>query len=146
MKLSIALLAAGKSSLFHGIKQLAEIDSLPMVVKVFQTYQQAQVGNVELFLGANAETIMAALPEHITPKRVENWQLALSESIKTAIKCLPDDITHLMVGLADQVAICPKHICQLVVLSKASVSKIIAAKYSVIVGVPAIFHGIILLN
>jgi molybdenum cofactor cytidylyltransferase len=139
MKITVVVLAAGAGSRFKGIKQLARINKQPMILHSLNVFEQAEIGELYVAIGAHAEKIRPLIPSHIRVVEVEQWQKGLSQSIKTAVKFLASDCTHLFISLADQVAVTVDEIKRLAQLAARSPNNIVAAQYAATIGVPAIF-------
>ena len=138
MRVQFCLLAAGQSLRFHGVKQLALCDGQPMVLSTLEKYQ-AFYPDVAIVLGANGEKITKWIPAPVTIWMNPDWQSGMSSSIRVAVESLSDKVSHLYLGLADQVAIGPEQIRLLLGQVRDNPDKIIAANYTDHLGVPAIF-------
>ncbi|MFT2091179.1 nucleotidyltransferase family protein [Paraglaciecola sp. 2405UD69-4] len=144
MKIELLLLAAGQSKRFSGIKQLADIYGHAMVCHSLLSYQQQGqwldgIDNTVVVLGANAHAIKKTLADKVTTHIVKSWAQGMGSSLSESMEVLSPETTHLMVGLADQVAIKPESIKAFVAQSFQYPHKIIAAQYQGKVGAPAIF-------
>lgn len=149
-KLAIVVLAAGKSSRFDGIKQLgivqdsegSETTLLGRTVKVVSELDSIDVCVV---LGANADEILQSrsIPEHVNYVSCARWNEGMSASIATGCHNVPSQASHIMIVLADQVAIEHKHFNQLISHSRRNQTKIICSQFETEsgtrIGVPAIF-------
>lgn len=147
MKTELLLLAAGKSQRFNGIKQLADIQGVPMVCHCLDQYRYnghwlQGLASGHVVLGANATAVSKVLPDFVNRITVDNWYDGMGSSIAGAVKSVVDDTTHLLIGLADQVALTPAHISQLLERSQHYPERIIAAFYAGKFGAPVIFPRI----
>lgn len=139
MILSVAILAAGQSSRYNGIKQMASIENSSMLKRCISMLELADVGSISVMLGAYADIIIESLDTKTTVVNVPNWSNGLSESIKLAVTSAPKNCTHLMLVLADQVALTCDDIQLLVASSKETPDIIVASRYENSLGVPVIF-------
>lgn len=139
MILNIAILAAGQSSRYSGIKQMASINNNSMLKRCISTIELADVGSISVMLGAYADIIIESLDTKTKVVNVPNWSNGLSESIKLAVLSSPQNCTHLMLVLADQVALTCADIQLLVANCKDTPDLIVASRYENRLGVPVIF-------
>jgi molybdenum cofactor cytidylyltransferase len=144
MPISALILAAGESRRFEGIKQLADINGKTLLNHVINAYAQAGCSPIYVALGANTEEIIQTLPNYVKVINVKDWQRGMGYSLSTALSSMKkgeslvyDD--KLMVGVADQVNLRAKDLKQLIDEVNEHSSKIIAASYNQVLGVPAIF-------
>lgn len=138
------LLAAGKSQRFEGIKQLAKINGIPMLNHVLAQYRERNtwvdgISEMTVVLGANRALIQAILPNDVTYHFASNWKQGMGSSLADVMKQLSSKVSHVFIGLGDQVAIDQNCIRRLLVESQKQPDLIIAAKYGQIIGAPAIF-------
>ncbi|MEP1382557.1 MAG: nucleotidyltransferase family protein [Paraglaciecola sp.] len=144
MKTELLLLAAGKSRRFAGIKQLADINGQAMVCHCLSAYQQdgkwlEGMTNGTVVIGANASVVSEVLPSTVHSYIAQSWEQGMGHSLAESIGVLSRSTTHVLVGLADQIAISSQAIKALLEASKRHPQKIIAAEYQDKAGVPAIF-------
>ena len=99
----------------------------------------SEINSTSVVLGANAEHIQTTLVKGVSTLIASNWQQGLGASIAQAVRQLPSNATHVMITLADQVAITRLHFNKLVALSQRYPDKIIAARYNNTLGAPSIF-------
>ena len=144
MVIHAVVLAAGKSQRFAGIKQLAEFNGQTLIQHTLNQFIQQQdllpgLGDLTVVVGANHELIS----EHIRPPArsyyAPNWAQGMGCSLADAVRQLPDSCTHVLVSLADQVALCSTDFSRLIALSQQHPGQIICAHYRERFGVPAIF-------
>ncbi len=158
------LLAAGESKRFEGNKQLAIINKKPMLAHTLTMLVQSKFDVITVVLGANANTIKVALDQvnmnlantnevhsNIHSIIAENWQKGMGASIAAGVKNLAHEITHVFIGLNDQVEIRAEQCNLMIAESQKYPDKIVAAFYNGKVGAPAIFPrahfaGLALLN
>ena len=144
MKTQLILLAAGQSKRFGGIKQLADIHGLPMICHCLSQYRQDKewlegITNGYVVLGANAKLIAKVLPDNIDTYLVPSWVNGMGYGLAQAIQEVASDTSHVLIGLADQVALTQKILSQLIDKSKTHPLNIVAAKYAGGLGAPVIF-------
>ncbi|MGS2720186.1 nucleotidyltransferase family protein [Paraglaciecola aestuariivivens] len=144
MQLTLLLLAAGNSQRFNGIKQLADINGQPMICHSLATYRfegnwLTGIDDGVVVLGANAQKIKAILPQSVNTYLVTEWHKGMGESLAQAIQNLSEDTTHVLVALADQVALSKEDIQQFINVAQQNPIKIISAKYQNQLGAPCIF-------
>lgn len=138
------LLAAGKSQRFEGIKQLAKINGIPMLSHVLAQYREGNtwvdgIDEMTVVLGANRELIQSILPNDVSHHFASNWKDGMGSSLADVMKQLSSQVSHVLVGLGDQVAIDQNCIRSLLVESQQQPDLIIASKYEQTIGAPAIF-------
>jgi molybdenum cofactor cytidylyltransferase len=138
------LLAAGKSRRFEGIKQLAKINGTPMLSHVLVQYRDGNtwvngIDEMTVVLGANRDLIQAILPHDVSQHFAVNWTNGMGSSLAGVIGELSCKVSHVLIGLGDQVAIDQNCIRSLLIESRQHPNLIIAAKYGQTIGAPAIF-------
>lgn len=151
-RIEALLLAAGQSKRFEGNKQLAIINKKPMLAHTLSVFAQSEFDAITVVLGANATAIKAALDKinvdlantnevhsNINSIIAANWQKGMGASIAAGIKNLAQEITHVFIGLNDQVEIRAKQCNLMIAESQKYPDKIVAAFYNGKVGAPAIF-------
>ena len=138
------MLAAGKSKRFGGIKQLTDIGGQPMICHCLSRYRRGEkwlngISNGYVVLGSNAALITRVLPDNVSKYVVDLWLNGMGYVLAQSIHNIAVDTSHVLIGLADQVAISQSMISQLLNESKKHQGHIIAAKYNGGVGAPVIF-------
>jgi molybdenum cofactor cytidylyltransferase len=138
------LLAAGKSQRFEGIKQLAKINGIPMLCHVLAQYREGNawvngIDEMTVVLGANRELVQSILPNDVGQHFAPNWTDGMGSSLADAMRKLSPKVSHVLIGLGDQVAIDQHCIHSLLIESQLQPDLIIAAKYGQTLGAPAIF-------
>jgi molybdenum cofactor cytidylyltransferase len=144
LKTELILLAAGQSKRFNGIKQLANINGTPMICHSLAQYKNnghwlSGISRGYVVLGANAKKIQPVLPVDVDTLVVENWAEGMGGSLAVGLGVISDQTSHILIGLADQVAISTKDILRLLAASLEHPEKIVTASYAESFGVPAIF-------
>ncbi|GAA0851864.1 nucleotidyltransferase family protein [Aliiglaciecola litoralis] len=137
------VLAAGASSRFGAIKQLQSIDSQTMLNIAIEKLANITDNKMVVVLGANHEIIKASIPNQMAYTVAEDWQMGMAASIKQGLQHLidhyGDKMSHLLILLADQVAIDLNSLQLLIRAQLQYPQQITAAKYNGILGAPAIF-------
>jgi molybdenum cofactor cytidylyltransferase len=142
------MLAAGESKRFKDIKQLAMLNRQPMLLSSVEMLASTHINSMTIVLGANAALIQsmlsdAELADELNSKLstivAENWQQGMGASISAGVKKLDENVTHVFIGLADQVAIRQKQCNLMITKSQENPDKIVAAMYQGKLGAPAIF-------
>ncbi|MDP5029397.1 MAG: nucleotidyltransferase family protein [Paraglaciecola sp.] len=144
MTLHTVILAAGSSQRFFGIKQLAEIKGLSLLEHTINCYKTAlgylaQRAAFTIVVGANQNKIIAAVGQHIECYYAPNWSLGMGHSLADFIKNVAPTSTHVLVGLADQIALQSEDIQRLIKVHQEFPEAIISARYNNVVGAPCIF-------
>lgn len=98
------VLAAGSGSRFGATKQLAEIAGRPLVAHAVETARAADVDEVVVVVGHDADRVTAALPSEPTIRAVTNQRHAegQSTSLRCGLDALSDNARAAVVLLADQ--------------------------------------------
>jgi molybdenum cofactor cytidylyltransferase len=142
--LEAVILAAGKSQRFGGIKQLAVINGWPMLEHCHSTYYQCETllaGIVQLsvVLGANESLIKDQLSPHITVFSATHWEDGMGSSLADYIKQIGPNTSHVLISLADQVALQSSDLAKLIAQHQQNPDAIVCAKYNDVEGAPVIF-------
>jgi molybdenum cofactor cytidylyltransferase len=144
LKIELILLAAGKSKRFGGIKQLTDINGQPMICHCLSQFRQSGqwidgITNGYVVLGSNAELIAQVLPTTINKHVASYWQQGMGQTLAESMQIIASDTTHVLIALADQVAINQPIIMSMLEESVSHPAHIVAAEYAGRVGAPAIF-------
>lgn len=143
MKIAALMLAAGQSKRFNGLKQLADVNGKPMIVHTLSQLTNNghllnQLCEFNIVLGENAPQISSILPPYVTSITCTNWQLGMGASLAFGVGEADNEASHLLITLADQVAILHEHIKTMLHYCHKMPEKIIAAQYNNTMGVPVI--------
>ncbi|MFT6805051.1 MAG: molybdenum cofactor cytidylyltransferase [Glaciecola sp.] len=146
------LLAAGESKRFNDTKQLAIVDDKPMLIGTIEMLRHAEFKSITVVLGANSSIIEKALQPlylqtasasnalpNITSIIASNWQQGMGASIAAGVKNVGSEVTHVFIGLTDQVEIRAKQCNLMLDQSRKNPHSIVAAFYNNNAGAPAIF-------
>jgi len=140
------LLAAGQSSRYGTLKQMASLGETTMLQSAINDILASNIHALLIVLGADAELIRDTLnnskmyskaPLHVVNN--PNWQDGMGASLATGIRALPAEASHVLVCLGDQVALTSQHYERLLDHARANPNKIVCAQYAGINGAPAIF-------
>ncbi|MDM7860970.1 nucleotidyltransferase family protein [Alteromonas sp. ASW11-36] len=139
MKTSVAVLAAGESSRFDGIKQLAMVGQCTMLSQVLSQVRQLNVAHMQVCLGAYFDEIASTVPADFNIIQVDKWQDGLSASLHQAVHACPANCSHLLIVLADQISVTSHHLELLLSKAVQLPESIVCAKLPSVNSVPAIF-------
>lgn len=150
--LKIILLAAGKSERFNGIKLLAKVqqqsDSITLIQHVLQQISKAlnilniDESNLHVATGGYHPQLEQLIANQYSLSYCENAHSGLGHTIAQSVeKTLKneDNISHIMITLADQVALNSDDYVNLIKQSFATPDKLICAKVGQEIMPPAIF-------
>ena len=138
------MLAAGQSKRFNGIKQLAQVNGQPMLLHTLTQLTEhgdltRELSEFNLVLGANAAHILPHVPDYVSPCIFPQWQQGMGATIAFGVQKANSESSHLLVTLADQVAITREQVTTMLHHCAANPENIIAARYKGILGAPVIF-------
>jgi molybdenum cofactor cytidylyltransferase len=137
------LLAAGGSTRFGRPKQLAEYQGITLLKRSAEAIVGSGCSTVVVVLGSHADESAAEIKNlHLHIAVNEEWETGMSSSIKSGLAKLLDldpAIDAVLITLMDQPRITASHLARFLETFAASRPSVIAAKYSGITGVPALF-------
>lgn len=144
MELEAVVLAAGQSQRFAGIKQLATYQGQTLLQHCVSQYFCDKkllngIRQLTVVLGANEALIRQLTLPDVVLLTAPNWQKGMGASLADFIKQLPESVSHVLVGLADQIALTTEDLRALIQGAKQHPDAIICAQYADVQGVPAIF-------
>ncbi|MBP7616147.1 MAG: nucleotidyltransferase family protein, partial [Steroidobacteraceae bacterium] len=134
------VLAAGASTRFGSPKQLVRIEGRPMLHAVVSRAVEVAGHSVTVVLGAHAPELTPLLRH--TPASVivnRDWQEGMGSSIRTGMSQVPGSVDGVLLLLADQPGVTADDLRRLAGAWRRRPDSILAAQYSGIAGVPAIF-------
>ena len=138
------VLAAGGSSRMGSPKQLLNIDGQPAIRRVTEQAIASVCDEVTVVLGAEEETIAAAL-DGLDTLIVNNasWTQGIGASIAAGVKSVRTkaDLEAIVLLLADQPAVTSNVIDELVRRYRSTGSEIVASQYGDTAGAPALFDA-----
>ncbi len=139
----ILILASGSGSRFQGIKQLQEIEGVPMIKRVIHTAMRARGGEVIVILGAHRKEVEQAISDMpVTTVVNQNWEMGMAESIKAGVEFVEvhfPKVKAVLIALGDQPYIESSDFDRLIALYIENPDRIVSARYDNVAGVPAIF-------
>lgn len=150
--LKIIVLAAGKSERFEGIKLLAKVqkqgDSITLIQHVLQQISASlsilkiDECNLHVATGGYHLQIAEFIPKRFSLDYCERAHCGLGHTIAQSIDNIiinDDNTSHIMITLADQVALCSDDYISLIKQSLIMPEKLICAKVGKEIMPPAIF-------
>jgi len=134
------VLAAGASTRFGSPKQLVRINGRPLLHAVVTRAVEVVGHSVTVVLGAHAGELTALLrhtPASIVVNR--DWEEGIASSIRAGMAQLPGAADGVLLMLADQASVTADDFRRLAGAWRRQPDSILAAQYSGVTGVPAIF-------
>jgi molybdenum cofactor cytidylyltransferase len=134
------VLAAGASTRFGSAKQLVRVAGRPLLHTAVARAAEVAGTAVTVVLGARAAEL-APLLTHSQASIVINreWREGMASSIRTGVARLPASCTAVLLMLVDQAAVTAEDLKRLVGAWRRQPDYIVAARYGMTTGVPAIF-------
>ena len=138
--MAAVVLAAGESTRMGRVKQLIEYDGEPLVRRATRSALEAGAKPVAVVLGANASLIAPALADLQDVISVTNdrWQEGQASSLVAGLRAAPANADGVLVTLSDQPLVDAAAL-RLLIAAFVDGSRIVAASYEGIIGVPAVF-------
>ncbi|MBX2868877.1 MAG: nucleotidyltransferase family protein [Acidiferrobacterales bacterium] len=140
---AVIVLAAGASSRFGSVKQIADLDGKPFIEHILVKLQSAGFTRLHVVTGANHSVITPVLPQAVSVVFNENWESGMAGSIGCGVKSAiaqANDICGVLIVLSDQPGISAKHYRLLgESLFKGKNIRAAATAYGDSAGVPAAF-------
>lgn len=134
------ILAAGASSRMGSPKQLLIWQDRSLLAHALANAQAVLAERIVVVLGANAETIKAAVDLNGSKVVLNlNWAEGMAGSIRAGIQAVPDTASAVMLMLCDQPLINATHLQSLLSTWQKAPERIVASQYAASSGVPAIF-------
>jgi len=134
------VLAAGASTRFGSAKQLVRVAGRPLLHTAIAHAVEVAGAAVTVVLGAHAAELSPLLT-HSQASIVLNrhWREGIASSIRVGVARLPASCTAVLLTLADQAAVTGEDLKRLVGAWRRQPEYIVAARYGMTTGVPAIF-------
>jgi molybdenum cofactor cytidylyltransferase len=134
------VLAAGGSTRFGSAKQLVRVAGRPLLHTAVTRASEVTGNALIVVLGSGADEL-APLLKHSPGSVVINqdWREGLGSSIRCAVNRLPASCNGVLLHLADQAAVSAEDLKRLAGTWRRQPLYIVAALYSGLTGVPAIF-------
>jgi molybdenum cofactor cytidylyltransferase len=138
--LHAVVLAAGASTRFGSAKQLVRVAGRPLLHTAVARASDVVGSAVTVVLGAGAAEL-APLLSHSAASIVinRNWREGMASSIRAGMARLPSSCSAVLLMLADQAAVTAEDLKRLASVWRRQPEYIVAARYGVTTGVPAIF-------
>lgn len=139
----VLVLAAGESSRYGGVKQLAEISGRPLLRQVVENLIAPEIYELIVVLGANRESIKPVIHDlHVGICENTEWKSGMSSSLKAGHAFMQSNYPQaqgMVVVLADQWMISKEHIKRLLHMALQHPHTIVATNYAGKPGVPVYF-------
>jgi molybdenum cofactor cytidylyltransferase len=134
------VLAAGASTRFGSVKQLVRVAGRPLMHTVVARAVDVAGSAVIVVLGSRAADL-APLLTHSPATIVINrdWREGMASSIRAGVARLPSSCNAVLLILADQAAVTAEDLKRLASAWRRQPQSIVAARYALTTGVPAIF-------
>jgi molybdenum cofactor cytidylyltransferase len=134
------VLAAGASTRFGSAKQLARVAGRPLLHTAVARAADIAGSAVTVVLGARAAELSPLLT-HSQASVVINrdWREGMASSIRAGVARLPASCTAVLLMLVDQAAVTAEDLKRLASAWRRQPDYIVAARYGMTTGVPAIF-------
>ncbi|MEZ5080328.1 MAG: nucleotidyltransferase family protein [Thermoleophilia bacterium] len=104
MRVTGLVLAAGASSRLGRTKQLVEVGGRSLVVHAVDALSDGGVEEIVVVVGAHAESVASALPDHPQVRAVTNpdHHTGLASSLRTGLDAVGPDVDAVVVLVGDQ--------------------------------------------
>jgi len=138
--LHAVVLAAGASTRFGSPKQLVRVAGRPLLHSALARAADVAGSAVSVVLGAHAAELTPLLT-HSQALIVINrdWREGIASSIRAGVSRLPPSCNAVLLMLADQAAVTAEDLKRLVSAWRRQPDYIVAARYGMTTGVPAVF-------
>jgi len=119
------ILAAGNSSRFGGLKQLASVDGEPLLARVIRAALASSLDRVILVLGFEAEKICSQLSDVLVHPALSvltnnEWQQGMATSLRAGMGRIDRSFDSVMIILGDLPLLTPRIIDQVLQAQRAS--------------------------
>lgn len=126
--IAAVVLAAGEGRRFGGMKQLHDVDGVPMLERVLAAVADAGIGKRIVVLGAHAGEILATVDLHGARVVVcEAWRDGQATSLHAGLAVLPADADRALVVLGDGPALDPAAVTRMA--ETPAGARVLAADY-----------------
>ncbi|MEX2365342.1 MAG: nucleotidyltransferase family protein [Pseudohongiellaceae bacterium] len=146
-KLAIIILAAGGSRRFGQAKQLADINGVPMLQRVFDQCREVKDVDLCVALGANSNEIQAKIDfGKAKVFFIPEWPGGMGATISGITSRIADQYEGLMFIAGDQPLVRPVQLIAMIDYWRQNTDMACCAKYDAasgdhVLGIPAIFPG-----
>lgn len=142
--LEVVLLAAGKSQRFGGVKQCAMYNGRPLLEHCIEQFFEngnliKGIAQITVVVGANEQQVRTLNLKKVRVYSAQHWQRGMGASLGEFVEQIEACTSHLLVGLADQIAITGDDIKHLIAESSSSPESIVVSQYQQLKSAPAIF-------
>jgi len=140
LRISVCVLAAGKSLRFGASKQTAEWRGKPLLQYALAAANGACAGQVALVVGHNQEAVVkaaAGLFDQLIMNR--DYEDGIGTSIAAGIRAVRDDVDAVVILLADQALVTATHIDDIVKAWSGADDEIVASSFGATTGPPILF-------
>ncbi len=132
------VLAAGQGKRFGKLKQLVNINNVPMIKKTLLELKQIFKNNLFVVLGASQNQIAPIIDDLAKPVINDLWRTGMGSSISAGVKELKkNNYDGILIVLGDHVGIKKNQYKKLIAYFNGE--QIVACKYADKYGAPAIF-------
>lgn len=100
--ISGVVLAAGTSTRFGSTKQIVELDGRPLVTHSVDALRGADIGELIVVVGHDAEHVEAALPDDVLIVTNPSYRDGQATSLAAALHAVADDSEAAVILMADQ--------------------------------------------
>ena len=115
LRLAAIVLAAGRAQRMGETKQLADLSGIPMIRRTVENIRAADLGEVIVVTGHDAERVGAALRGlPVTIVRNPDYADGLSTSLRAGLEALPPETDAALVALGDMPSVSPADIDRLI--------------------------------
>jgi molybdenum cofactor cytidylyltransferase len=124
------VLAAGTGSRFGGTKQLAELDGTPLVRYAIDALRAADVDEVIVVVGHDADAVRAAIPADAIVVENPRSRDGVATSLAAALHAVHDGSEAAVILLADQPGVSAGDVRELITGFRATRSQIVRLVYT----------------
>lgn len=141
MGIGAIVLAAGASRRMGRNKMLLTLDGEPLVRRAVRRAQAAGLAPVIVVIGKDAEQVRVAL-DGVECTCVENPDFTgpMTSSLHVGLRLVSDDVTAVVVILADMVHVTEAMLSALIAMARASESPLVASHYGDVIAPPLLFR------
>jgi molybdenum cofactor cytidylyltransferase len=123
------VLAAGTGSRFGGTKQLVEVDGKPLVRHGIDALREAEVGEVIVVVGHDADAVRAVVPDDVILVANPDHRDGQATSLAAALHAVHDASEAAVILLADQPGVAADDVASLIADFRATRSQIVRLVY-----------------
>ena len=144
MGIGAIVLAAGASQRMGRNKMLLPLDGEPLVRRAARRAQAAGLVPVIVVIGNEAEQVRAAL-DGVECTCVENPDIVgpMTSSLHVGLRLLSDEVTAVVVILADMVHVTEAMLRTLVATARSGQAPLVASQYGAVIAPPLLFRRVL---